>query len=291
MGFESFLKSNWEGFYLHSGTGLELLCKAFLASIHPSLVVDGRDFDSLLHACHTGRHSRKPLPRVRTITLTESLSRVGQLVPEITKLNKQLAELAHLRNGVIHAALIDERAASEILSAYLKGVDILVDQLRESRSDYWQELGGVVDSKLSIAERDAAERTKRKVEEARLAYERRVDGLESPELEAFLVSAEYVPIREGNEVGNCPACGRRALFQGWHDVEWEPDFDYSDGQVWVPGATGTVTFYPDYLKCPVCGLELRGMDELSLTGLPPSWVLVDAIPEDYSDVAAEDDFV
>src|SRR5687767_6794457 len=54
-------------FLLHAATALEQLSKAFLASIHGSLVA-GNDFDSLLHVCGHPARARSPRTRMRTIT-------------------------------------------------------------------------------------------------------------------------------------------------------------------------------------------------------------------------------
>jgi hypothetical protein len=51
----------------HAGIAAEHLLKAYLATLHPALVVEGKDFDSLLHATGHGAHASVHVTRVKTI--------------------------------------------------------------------------------------------------------------------------------------------------------------------------------------------------------------------------------
>jgi hypothetical protein len=59
-----YLKNEFDQFFIQVGISFELLGKARLATIHPSLIID-RDFDSLLHACAAGKHSKRLPGRLR----------------------------------------------------------------------------------------------------------------------------------------------------------------------------------------------------------------------------------
>jgi hypothetical protein len=48
---DAYLRNRWDHFLLDAGVSLEHLAKRYLASIHPCLVVEGREFDNLLYAC------------------------------------------------------------------------------------------------------------------------------------------------------------------------------------------------------------------------------------------------
>jgi hypothetical protein len=83
MALRDYLATDWTMFFVHSGTGLEQLAKAYLASFHPSLIADGKSFDSLLHACGRGGHARTPREAMRTIGAAEAISRCGQILPRL----------------------------------------------------------------------------------------------------------------------------------------------------------------------------------------------------------------
>lgn len=68
----------------HAGVALEHLLKAYLASLHPALVAEMTDWDSLLHATGHGERARVPSTRTKTIGLKAAFDRVKKLIPTIT---------------------------------------------------------------------------------------------------------------------------------------------------------------------------------------------------------------
>jgi hypothetical protein len=88
-GLRARLDQEWAVHQLHIATALELLAKAKLASLHGSLIA-AKDFDSLLHLSGHPRHAKQPPDRIRTITITDALLRVGQVVPSIENLRSEL---------------------------------------------------------------------------------------------------------------------------------------------------------------------------------------------------------
>jgi hypothetical protein len=135
MAVRDHLDGDASGFFIHAGTGLEQLVKAYLASIDPVLVVDGKDFDSLLHASGRGRHAEIPLTRMRTITMNEALIRCGRILPSLRNLSGDLALLTAARNGAIHAGLVAKEDEEASYVALLKSVrQILGGQAESSRN-------------------------------------------------------------------------------------------------------------------------------------------------------------
>lgn len=87
------------------------------------------------------------------------------------------------------------------------------------------------------------------------------------------VEDTYAPQKYEQTLWTCPACEHQALVYGSYDVNWAPDWDYSDGEAWVAGAYPVVHFSPGTLDCRVCGLELDGEAELEAAGVPAMWEL------------------
>jgi hypothetical protein len=108
-GLRARLDQEWAVHQLHIATALELLAKAKLASLHGSLIA-AKDFDSLLHLSGHPRHAKQPPDRIRTITITDALLRVGQVVPSVENLRSELKYLADVRNGVVHAGHLTSEA-------------------------------------------------------------------------------------------------------------------------------------------------------------------------------------
>jgi hypothetical protein len=79
---------------LHCGIAVEHLLKAFLASKHPSLLVDGRDFSSLLHAVGEGAYATVDEHLTKSIGALECFRRVAQLTAlPVTERQSQFSAL------------------------------------------------------------------------------------------------------------------------------------------------------------------------------------------------------
>jgi len=82
-----YLAPEYDQFLILAGHYFELIGKARLASIDPSLVVD-RNFDSLLLVCADGKHTQRPPWNIKTITATEMLRRCSQVHPRLKDFEK-----------------------------------------------------------------------------------------------------------------------------------------------------------------------------------------------------------
>lgn len=278
-------------FLLHASTSLELLAKAFLASMHASLIA-ANDFDSLLHGVGEPKYARIPRERMRTITIGEALKRVGQILPELENLRESLQVLAAVRNGVVHAGQLSASTDDALLVPFLRASDIVLAATEGGdRDQLWGELLEVVDTHLSdfaaAAERIATEA----VVAARFVFEQRYGTMDEQARKAAFSAIEnsYDLTKYEEDVTECPACSRMALTSGSYRVEWEPDFDYADGESYVAGVYPIVTFTPGYLNCRICGLELDGDEQLIAAGVATSWHIDDADPADFRDDEYDDD--
>jgi hypothetical protein len=282
-GLRARLDREWAVHQLHIATALELLAKAKLASLHGSLIA-AKDFDSLLHLSGHPRHAKPPPDRVRTITITDALARVGQVVPPIENLRSELKYLADVRNGVVHAGHLNSEAQDRVLLPFITACDLLLGDMEASRDDFWGEYVDVVDThraeSIKAAEVEAAEA----ITLARMAFAERFAELDEPTRKAILTSIVegYAPEKYEQDLYDCPACGTPALVHGSHDVDWEPEWELDEeGQPWSPGASFVVTFRPGTLECRACGLVLDGQDQLTAAEVPESWEVQDADPRDF----------
>jgi hypothetical protein len=269
-------------FLLHAGTSFEHLSKGCLASLHNSLIA-APDFDSLLHACGVGRHAKKPLGQMRTITFGDAVVRAQQLVPELGNAEASLRLLLQARNGVAHAALIDVDAIEATTDAWLRACQALLDYAGRDTDDFWGELLPVVQVRLTKSAQEASRRATDKITSARLVFEGKVDALDRDVRAALVLAIEgsYVVEPYEQQLRVCPACGTLSLITGTVDVDWEPDWDFADGESYIAGAYPAVTFYPSSLECRACGLALSGDGELVAAGVERSWKLDDVDPDDF----------
>jgi hypothetical protein len=277
-----YLVPEYDQFLIQAGHSFELLGKARLASIHPSLVVD-KDFDSLLLVCAAGKHTQRPPWNIKTITATEVLKRCSQVHPRLLDFKNRLTLLAEYRNSAIHLGEIIQDEKKEIFHAFLAATSLLVDELGIKRQEYFGEFAKLVEAHLddSLAEtgRDVAEQLAR----SKAVYAQRYSALEKSQMDIVVKSmvANYYPIDKYESVlVDCPACGQQGLLNGSYEVEWEVDYD-RDGS--ISGGYPAVTMTASAFVCLFCDLALGGAVELQAAGLPTTVDIEDPDPKDFYD--------
>jgi hypothetical protein len=270
-------------FLLHAGTALEHLSKSFLASLHGSLIARKGDFDSLLHLSGLSRYAGTKASEMRTITLTDALERAGQIVPEVGNLKVSLRPLADARSAVAHAALVDPGAAERTVVPFLRACDLLLAAMERERAAFWGDLLEVVDAREAASAEIATVRALEKLAAARAEFVARHGGLADAGREALVlaIAGSYAPEKYEQTLLACPACSTPALVEGTISVDWEPDWDYADGESYIAGAYPEVTIFPQTLECRACGLHLEGEAELAAAEVPHSWKLEDVDPDDF----------
>ncbi|MGW5419762.1 hypothetical protein [Streptomyces sp. NPDC003943] len=256
----------------HAGIATEHLLKAYLAGIHPALIVDGRHFDSLLHATGLGSHAG-PLAKVKTIGLAEAHERVLKLLPKKISIDKKALEpLADARNGVAHSAIHDATQAEAVFTICLRLVDPVLEELKIDPNGYWGPYlvlhHKLVDEQVR-KERVAAEAL---LVKARAMFEQRFGHMSRKERDVVLGAITSQPLltmsREAPK--QCPACGS----QGWVAGEVNRYADH----------TGLESVYlvPYGFHCAACDLEVGSKLLIHLGDLNED-LLLDDDPYDYID--------
>jgi hypothetical protein len=276
-----YLNKEYDQFFIQAGVSFELLGKARLAAIHPSLIID-RDFDSLLHACAAGKHSKRAPWNVKSITATEVLKRCTQLQPELATFVPRLTLLAEYRNSTIHLGDVPETEVTQLLRAFLAGSCAIVTGLGLKPEEMFGEFTEIVskqlDESLAEVQRVVAEKLARAKDDFRLRYA----TLDSDQLKAVVkvIESGYANIREKyrDELVACPACGHLGITSGDYDVDWTADYD-EDG---LPeNAYATVTLNASAFVCNICGLNLDDASELKAGGLEDSINIEDFDEADF----------
>ena len=135
-GIDAWCEGEHDMAVLHCGISVEHLLKAFLASKHPSLLVDGSDFSSLLHAVGEGAHARADEYHVKSIGALECFKRVARLTP-LPMTEQQAQPIFNARNGVAHMGLHQAEQTDEavVLSVRLNGA--ILASLAVDPLEYW----------------------------------------------------------------------------------------------------------------------------------------------------------
>jgi hypothetical protein len=121
---------------LHCGISVEHLLKAFLASKHPSLLVDPRDFSSLLYA--VGEGDRAPVGEhlTKSIGASECFRRVAQFI-QLPATPQQAEPIFSARNGVAHLGIHEIEGTDETIAVSVKIIDAVLAALGIERFEYW----------------------------------------------------------------------------------------------------------------------------------------------------------
>lgn len=289
---EALLEGDREVFALHAATAFEHLAKARLAHIHPSLIADGRDFQSLLHACGNARLVKQPDRGPKSITLSEAIVRVAQIDTQVRPHTGALKLLADARNGVAHIGQETEGLDRTVVVPFARSCEVLLPALGLTRETFWGDYLQTIDARLSTAVNEAHVRVTDKITRAKSAFEQRFGAHEegiAGEL-LTLILENYNFDKYHGRLTECPACGTEALQTGYDEVEWEVDVEYEGPDEFSTNGYPRVTVVSEGLRCGACGLELDGVDELRAADVDTEWEVTDADAADFydRDLAAAD---
>jgi hypothetical protein len=268
-------------FFLNAGMSLEHLAKAFLASIHPSLIVDPRHFSSLLYACGRPDLAGIPATTIRTITVTEAVKRCIVLLPrQLQGLDgeQHLGPLIEARNSVVHIGRAAEaHVASQVVIPYLRTVTVLGEAVGVSPQSLWGDHAQYVATHLSDSATKTQQVVTSRIARARVMFHERYARLQPSQRELLLstIVASYQPALSGveqvdHELLICPACSTKVLVRGTTTVDWgKTNESTGDDSPQLSGAFPVLMFLPTSLECQACGLRLTGQDEMLAGGLAP----------------------
>ncbi|WP_433329837.1 hypothetical protein [Spirillospora sp. CA-294931] len=265
-------------FYLNAGTSTEHLLKARLADVNPILIADPRHFESMLILARLPLDSLPP-PTVKTITLTESITRCQALLPALAAAAQRIKRVISYRNGVAHAGLVDPSNVPDDLTAFMVVVDLILSDLGYARERFYSEYLDVADARLDESKARKEIEVKAAIATARIEFQRRFSHtLPGYNLEEALHAMEW-EYRYEARPHECPACRCRAILSGASYPEWMNETD-ENGE--ITSTKLTVHFLPDGLECRVCGLSLRG--GLHFADIPAEIILDDVDPDDFIEV-------
>lgn len=250
----------------HAGIAAEHILKAYLAGLHPALIVEGKDFDSLLHATGHGTHASIPLNRVKTIGLVEAHARSHRLLRgQIPIDQRTLMPLANARNGVAHSGIHDAAEVSTVFTTCLRLIDPILRELKIDSAVYWAPYEDLHDRLIEERVAEARIQLESKLAQARTVFAQRFGHLSAKEREVVLATVvrKRPAYMDHEEPKPCPACAA----QGW-----------LVGDTHVEGAV--VMFTPYIFVCSACDLDIEGEDFWELGDLTNE-IALEQDPADY----------
>lgn len=253
----------------HAGIAAEHLLKSYLASLHPALVVEGKDFNSLLHATGHGSHASVPAEQVKTIGLAEAHARAQKILRKKMPVDQRaLGPLANARNGVAHSGMYDRSGVNAVFTTCLRLIDPLLVELNINTFSYWGGYESLHDRLLEENVEAVRVRLESKLARAKDVFTERYGHLPQKEREIVLGAIARVSppgYIEHDEPATCPACES----QGWLSGDTHVDEDE-----WA------VMFTPFVFTCPACDLRVEHEELEELEDLAEE-VKLDESPNDF----------
>ena len=260
--------SDLDQYQFWASLSLELLGKAALSKIHPSLIVDPNHYFSILAASGIVLSTK-----TRTIQAHTLFKRLGYLSPNFDeKVKKFCDDISQRRNRELHSgeAPFRRMEPGSWQSEYWHSAHVILEILGIS----FEEWLGADDAKLpkSVVEgRESVLRilVTRLLDTAKNQYE----SLSDSQREAKARDAEYTAKIFFDEIlgfepdaeweVSCPACQNIGFMAGMQYEE-----EYTDADEHGPWTVVERGFEGELFYCPICGLKLQGFEELQMSRLP-----------------------
>jgi hypothetical protein len=283
--------------------GLELLGRAAVASVSPTLLADpDKHQQNILHAL--GRGSGKASPK--SIGATRVFQLCGELSDKFTEEDITAANaLMNRRNDELHSgnSAFEEYPSKLWLGGFFGACQSLCNVLGEDlESLFGKDEADIAKDILAEMKGHAKQRVLSLIAAHRRVFEGKADAEKLIAIEAAEKNAPLLSAQHHHRV-RCPACENTSFVQG--AVFGSQHITSEDHAVFVRQPVMPKSFY-----CSVCGLKLAGYSELQEAGLggqynrtteyspeefygliSPDDVDRDAIIDDYlNDLAAESEW-
>jgi hypothetical protein len=260
----AYTAEDWDVYFLHLATAVEHLLKGAIARINPAFIADPRaKFDSLLHLTGMGDRAQSPdfLGAVRTISAADALERAARVVDGYRAPGEHVNALLETRNGIVHVGHTAGSEGEAVLGDVARFVNGLLPAVGMTEASYWGDAAGFVAQHASKRLGEIELLFERQLRRARDQYASTVAGLPDNALPAVLKALEPAgPSDDFTEFPvECPACLHQGVLTGEPEPEWEPDWDYGDGQTYIAGMyVASITLRASEFTCRICKLSLAG---------------------------------
>lgn len=244
---------NSEYFELWLSLGLELLARATLAKIHPSLLAGQEDDKNFLHAW--GFHKKKGKPW--SIPITTVFNRCEIIITKFTEAELKFCKiLTEKRNAELHSG--ESPFGGNLKPHFLPEFYMVCKILTESQEKTLSDLLGKKEAKIADNLIEAAnQKHTRQVKDLIKKHKKEFDALKLEEkLKKQKESKEIAQQLSGSmkeEV--CPSCGASAVIKGKIVKHLEPRV--GDDKIIKP-----TIYLPTKFKCKCCGFALNGFSEI-----------------------------
>jgi hypothetical protein len=252
---QRYTANDWQ-FGLWSSLGLELVARAAVAHVSPTLLADRKNWRNVYHALGHAATAKRFRPT--SITTNEVLSILNELLADFTEelLDFCVSHCAR-RNGELHSGeeVFAGLGTSAWLPKYYASCEAFLRSVGKSLGDLFDDPKTAEDMIGSLKD-TAAKAVAQEIE-----AHKQIWGDKNPdERKACQAQAVAWATRHAGHRATCPACGSPGLIRGSRHgvVTTELGEDL---------IVQKQTMLPSSFECVACGLKFSGLSKLSACGL------------------------
>lgn len=260
-------------FPLWSFLGLELLARATMAKIHPTLLADPKCSNNILHACGYPTGKKPP----KSISISTVFERCTVIIPDFTMEDRNYCmSILEKRNAELHSgeSPFSNYQSSLWLPQFFKVCEILCKSQEKTLID----LFGKKEAKT--AKDMIATTLNRSQDEVKKAIKKHKNDFEKLELKDRLERSKESEEKNRFVFGSkkkeqCPSCGAHAIIDG-EVVKYLEPLAAEDMIV------ESIVYLPTKFKCNCCGLSFNNHSEMYAAGFGEQYTIEECHdPKDY----------
>ncbi len=252
---ERYTADDWQ-FGLWASLGLELIARASLSHISPTLLANRKDWRNIHHALGHPATSLRFTPT--SVPATDVLSILNEIVPTFNKeLFDACAKHCVRRNAELHTG--EEAFAglgtSSWLPHFYASCKVLLESMGKNLGDLFEN-PAVAEDMIASLQDTAAKAVEKDINTHKEIWQNKG----SEEQLASLSQATSWASRHTGHRAVCPACNSPSLLRGSShgSVTTQIDGDF---------VVQRQTMLPSSFECIACGLRILGLSKLSACGL------------------------
>jgi hypothetical protein len=254
-------REGWQ-FAFWSSLSLELLARAALANVSPTLVADHKDWNNIYFALGNTPTVKKFSPK--SLDISSVLNRLQEIVSAFTPEMRDFA-LLHMgrRNQELHSGgtPFDSAKASAWLPMFYHAAEVLLASMNEKLETLFGPDEAMLATELIAAANDASAKAVAKTIHDHKTVWSQFDADERAKRQ--VKASAWATRQEGHGV-SCPSCSSDALVTG---SPMAPPVKKLDGDE----ITETQYFLPSRFECVACGLKVNGLSQLHAAALADTY--------------------
>ena len=254
----SFAHDDWR-YALWSTLSLELLARAALCSISPTLMADVKSsWDHLLYALDIQPKTANFAPRA--IDISEVFRRLQELIPDFTpELEAFCKRHMSKRNEELHSGASPFVGTNVVswIPTYYRACEVILGSMEDSLHRFFGSAEAVAaEAMITAAKDESAKSIRKEISAHKVVWDNNLPE----EQERLALQSSTWAIRQIGHRVSCPACNCIAILSG---SAIAPPLK----SITEDGIAETQEYLPSRFECVACRLKISGLSQLSAAGL------------------------